>query len=349
MSAPVTAATREAAPEAAPAAVRRFGHPLARLAARRVAEGVATLFVLSILVFLASSILPGDAASAILGKQATGAALHAMRHAMGLDRPLVVQYGHWLLGLLHGNLGQTAAGYAAGEHVSVWSQISGKLGNSLILAGCAFVPIVLLSVILGVFSALKAGRWQDQLIATATLVPAALPEFVLGAVLLAVFFTWLDLLPPVSFVLPGTNPLSNWTMLVLPILTLVGVTVGPAARMIRAGMLEALEAETVAVARLNGIGEARVVRRYALRNALAPSIQVFALIAQYLVGGLLIVENLFAYPGIGKELVDAVTVHDNLEVQSVTMLLAAFYVAVTIVADLLVMIVVPKLRTGAAR
>jgi peptide/nickel transport system permease protein len=349
MSAPATAAAREAAPEATPAAVRRFGHPLARLAARRVAEGVATLFVLSILVFLASSILPGDAASAILGKQATGAALHAMRHAMGLDRPLVVQYGHWLLGLLHGNLGQTAAGYAAGEHVSVWSQISGKLGNSLILAGCAFVPIVLLSVVLGVFSALKAGRWQDQLIATATLVPAALPEFVLGAVLLAVFFTWLDLLPPVSFVLPGTNPLANWTMLILPILTLVGVTVGPAARMIRAGMLEALEAETVAVARLNGIGEARVVRRYALRNALAPSIQVFALIAQYLVGGLLIVENLFAYPGIGKELVDAVTVHDNLEVQSVTMLLAAFYVAVTIVADLLVMVVVPKLRTGAAR
>ncbi|MFD0655188.1 ABC transporter permease subunit [Streptomyces malaysiensis subsp. malaysiensis] len=129
----------------------------------------------------------------------------------------------------------------------------------------------------------------------------------------------------------------------------MGVTVGPAARMIRAGMLEALEADTVTVARLNGLREGRVVRRYALRNALAPSIQVFALIAQYLIGGLLIVENLFGYPGIGKELVDAVTIHDNLEVQSVTMLLAAFYVAVTIVADLLVMIVVPKLRTGASR
>lgn len=114
-------------------------------------------------------------------------------------------------------------------------------------------------------------------------------------------------------------------------------------------MLEALEADTVTVARLNGLREGRVVRRYALRNALAPSIQVFALIAQYLIGGLLIVENLFGYPGIGKELVDAVTIHDNLEVQSVTMLLAAFYVAVTIVADLLVMIVVPKLRTGASR
>lgn len=337
-----TAAT--VAVETAPA---KTTHPLARLAARRVLEGVLTLFALSLLVFIATSVLPGDAASAVLGKQATPSALKATRHTMGLDRPLVTQYGHWLFGMLHADLGNTAAGYATGGHVSVWSQISDKLTNSVALAGAAFVPIVVLSVLLGVFSALKAGRWQDQVISTVTLVPAALPEFVLGTVLLAVLFTWLDLLPPVSFVIPGTSPFSAGITLVLPVLTLVGVTVGPAVRMLRAGMLEALEADTVAVARLNGLSEWRVVRRYALRNALAPSIQVFALIAQYLVGGLLIVENLFGYPGIGKELVDAVTIHDNLEVQSVTMLLAAFYVTVTIVADLLVMIVVPKLRTAA--
>ncbi|MGW4031279.1 ABC transporter permease [Streptomyces sp. NPDC004838] len=332
--------------ETAPA---KNAHPLVRLAARRVLEGVVTVFALSVLVFIATAVLPGDAASSMLGKQATGPALKELRHDMGLDRPLIEQYGQWLYGLLHGDLGNTAAGYAAGGRVSVWSQISGKLGNSLILAGAAFVPIVVLSVLVGVFTALKAGRWQDQLLTTVTVVPAALPEFVLGTGLLAVLFTWLDILPPVSLVPPGTSPLSTATILVLPILTLVGVTVGPAARMIRAGMLEALEADTVNMARLNGLSEGRVVRRYALRNALAPSIQVFALIAQYLVGGLLIVENLFGYPGIGKELVDAVTIHDNLEVQSVTMLLATFYVAVTIVADLLVMIVVPKLRTGAPR
>ncbi|MFG2526233.1 ABC transporter permease [Streptomyces sp. NPDC048527] len=324
-------------------------HPLARLAARRVLEGALTLFALSILVFLATSVLPGDAASAVLGKQATGPALKAMRHAMGLDRSLIVQYEHWLFGLLHGDLGYTALGYGTGGHVTVWSQISDKLSNSLALAGTAFVPIVILSQLLGVFSALKAGRWQDQLISVVTLVPAALPEFVLGTVLLSVLFTWLDLLPPVSFVLPGTNPFSAGITLILPVLTLVGVTLGPAVRMLRAGMLDALEADTVAVARLNGLSEWRVVRRYALRNALAPTIQVFALIAQYLVGGLLIVENLFGYPGIGTELVNAVTIHDNLEVQSVTMLLAAFYVAVTIVADLLVMILVPQLRTAASR
>lgn len=323
-------------------------HPLVRLTVRRVVEGVVTLFVLSALVFLATSVLPGDAATAVLGRQATGPALAAMRHAMGLDRSAVVQYGDWLLGLLHGDLGNTAAGYATGGQISVWSQIGDKLGNSLALAGTVLLPVLVLSVLLGVYTAVRAGRWPDHLLSTVTLVPAALPEFVLGAVLLAVFFTWLDVLPPVSVIAPGTGPFAAPEILVLPVLTLVGVTVGPAARMIRAGMLEALDADTVAVARLNGLPESRVVRRYALRNALAPAIQVFALIAQYLVGGLLIVENLFGYPGIGKELVDAVTIHDNLEVQSVTMLLATFYVAVTVVADLLVILVVPKLRTGGA-
>ncbi|MBK6010451.1 ABC transporter permease [Streptomyces sp. MBT53] len=331
------------APVSAPFGSR---HPLARVALRRIAGGVLTLLVLSVLVFLATSVLPGDAASAILGKQATPDAVAELRHTMGLDRPLVVQYGKWLGGLLHGDLGNTAAGYAAGGRSGVWDQISGKLGNSLVLAATVFVPVLLLSLLLGVLTALRAGRWLDHLVTTVTLVPAALPEFVLGTVLLAVFFTWFDLLPPVSFVAPGTSPLATPATLVLPVLTLVGVTVGPATRMIRAGMQDALLSDPVAVARLNGIPEARVIRRYALRNALAPSIQVFALIAQYLVGGLLIVEELFGYPGIGKELVDAVTVHDNLEVQSVTMLLATFYVTVTIAADLLVMAVVPKLRTG---
>ncbi|MGW0838453.1 ABC transporter permease [Streptomyces prunicolor] len=335
-------------PTAAPPSASSFGsrHPLARVALRRIAGGVLTLFVLSVLVFLATSVLPGDAASAILGKQATPDAVAELRHAMGLDRPLVVQYGKWLGGLLHGDLGNTAAGYAAGGRSSVWDQISGRLGNSLVLAATVFVPVLILSLVLGVLTALRAGRWLDHLVTTATLVPAALPEFVLGTVLLAVFFTWFDILPPVSFVAPGASPFATPETLVLPVLTLIGVTVGPATRMIRAGMQEALLSDPVAVARLNGIPEARVVRRYALRNALAPSIQVFALIAQYLVGGLLIVEELFGYPGIGKELVDAVTVHDNLEVQSVTMLLATCYVAVTIAADLLVMAVVPKLRTG---
>ncbi|MFI6317101.1 ABC transporter permease [Nonomuraea sp. NPDC050556] len=311
---------------------------------KRVAAGLLTLLVLSVLVFVATSVLPGDAASALLGRQAKGEALDALRHEMGLDQPLPKQYWDWLTGLLHGDLGHSVTGYVAGADVSVWSQISGRLTNSAVLAAVSFVLIVALSLLLGVYVALRKGRWQDHLISTATLVPAALPEFVLGALLLAVFVTWLDLLPPVSLITPGHNPLETPELLVLPVLTLIGVTVGASVRMIRAGMLEALQADSVAVARLNGIAEPKVIRRYALRNALAPGIQVFALIAQYLVGGLLIVEVMFGYPGIGKELVDAVTIHDNTEVRSVTMILAVFYVAVTIVADALVVLAVPKAR-----
>lgn len=320
---------------------------IGRYIVRRCAAGLATLTVLSVLIFMATSVLPGDAASALLGRNASGAALADLRHEMGLDRPAIVQYGGWIAGLLRGDLGRSVTSYVAGDNVSVWSQVSDKLGNSLILAAVAFVLIVLISLALGVYVASRAGRWQDHVISMVSLVPSALPEFVLGALLLAVFFTWLDVLPAVSLIAPGDNPLATPELLALPVLTLIGVTAGAAVRMIRAGMLDTLTADYVAVARLNGVAEPRVVRRYALRNALAPSIQVFALIAQYLVGGLLIVETMFGYPGVGKELVDAVTIHDNTEVRSLTMLLAVFYVGVTILADVAVLLVVPKLRTEA--
>jgi len=337
----------EHAGTAPPRAVeRRRHHPVLRYAARRVAAGVLTLAVLSLLVFAATSVLPGDAASAILGKQAHGPQLQHLRAEMGLNHSIARQYGDWVGGLLHGNLGNSAAGYAAGGHVTVWSQISGKLANSAILALLAFLPIIAVSLLLGVVTALRATGWLDHVVSTLTLIPAALPEFVLGAVLLAVFFTWLNVLPPVSLIPPGANPLDYPSELVLPVLTLVGVSTGYAIRMIRAGMLDSLLSESVTMARLNGIRERRVVVRYAARNALAPSVQVFALIAQYLIGGILIVEYLYNYPGIGKELVDAVAIHDNLEVQSVTMLLATIYVAITIAADVVVMLLVPKLRTG---
>lgn len=342
-------AITEAPPTPTPkrAAARR-SHPMARFLVRRVAAGIAVLLVMSVLVFIATSVIPGDAASAILGRQATDEQLAALRREMGIDRPLTAQYLHWFGGMLSGDLGNSAAGYAAGGEVSIWSQIGAPLADSAVLAISAFLPVVVLSMLLGVFSALRAGRWQDHLISTSTLVPSALPEFVFGAVLLGVFFSLLGLLPPVSLITPGQSPLATPELLLLPVMTIVGVCLGPCVRMIRAGMIEALAADSVAVARLNGIGESRVVWRYALRNALAPSIQVLALTAQYLMGGLLIVEYLFSYPGIGKKLVEAVTSNDNLQVQSITMVLAAIYVGITIAADLAVTLVVPKLRTGGA-
>jgi peptide/nickel transport system permease protein len=152
-------------------------------------------------------------------------------------------------------------------------------------------------------------------------------------------------LPPVSLIAPGTSPLAEPDALVLPVLTLLGASLAASIRMVRAGMVETLRAEYVTMARLNGLGERAVVIRYALRNALAPSVQVFAQNIQYLVGGIVVTEYLFNYPGLGKELVDAVAIRDVREVQSVALLIAAFYVLVNIVADFLVVLLVPKLRT----
>lgn len=321
-------------------------HPILRLLVRRILAGIVTLFVVSILVFAATDLVPGDAASAILGKQATGAQLRDMRIKMGLNHPAAVRYGNWLSGLVRGDLGNSSAGYAAGGRVSIWSEVKDPIENSLVLAGITFLLAIPLSLALGVAAALRATRTSDTVISVTTLALGALPEFVLGSALIVVLFSWLNLLPPVSLVAPGSNPLADPSKLVLPVLTLLGVTAGVAVRMVRAGMLDTLRADYVKMARLNGIHERVVVSRYALRNALAPSIQVFALILQYLLGGIIVVEFLFAYPGIGKELVDAVVIHDNLVVQTIAMLLAAAYVSINIVADVLVVVIVPRLRTA---
>jgi peptide/nickel transport system permease protein len=315
---------------------------------RRVAAGLITLFVVSLLVFAATQVLPGDAASALLGRQASDAQLAQLRAEMGLDRPLAERYADWLAHFVRGDLGKSAAAYASGGKASIGSQVAGKLGNSMLLAGIVFAIVVPLSMVLGVIAATHARRPADHLLSGAMIVLLSLPEFVLGSVLILIFFTALDLLPPVSLLAPGESPLAHPDFLVLPVLTLVGVTVGAAARMIRAGMLESLRSDYVQMARLSGLPERQVIRRYALRNALAPSVQVLALILQYLLGGIVVVEYLFAYPGIGKELIDAVAVRDVLEVQALTMLLAAAYVVINIVADLIVVLLVPKLRTGAS-
>lgn len=321
-------------------------HPIARFTARRLVAGGATLLVVSTLIFGVTNVLPGDAASAILGKRASGAQLTELRDKMGLNRPASARYFHWLGSLFRGDLGNSAAGYAAGGTVPIWGQIKPKILNSTILAGITFLLAIPISLALGVVASVRAGRVADHLLSGITLSLVSLPEFVVGSILIVVFFAWLGALPPVSIIAPGSSPFANLTELVLPVLTLLAVTTGVAVRMVRAGMIDSLRADYVRMAHLSGLPESMILRRYALRNALAPSIQVFALILQYLIGGIIVVEYLFAYPGIGKELVGAVAIRDSLEVQSITVLLAAAYIAINIVADLLVVLVVPRLRTA---
>ena len=336
--------TEVAAPGAAARPARRR-RPLLRFVVRRLAAAVATLFVVSILIFAGTEVLPGDAASAVLGRTASPEQLAEMQELMGLDRPAHERYLDWLGGVLTGDLGNSAAGYAAGGEVPIWDDIAPKIGNSLTLAGITALLMVPLALVLGVLAAVRAGRTVDHAISLGSLAIISLPEFIIGSLLILLFFSWLDVLTPVSLVPPGESALARPEALVLPVLTLLGASLAASIRMVRAGMLEALNAECVTMARLNGLRERVVVARYALRNALAPSVQVFAQNIQYLVGGIVVTEYLFSYPGLGKELVDAVAIRDVREVQSVALLVAAVYVLLNIVADLLVVLLVPKLRT----
>jgi peptide/nickel transport system permease protein len=340
----VSQATVETKLEVTPPAWRRRSHPLLWFVVGRIAAGLLTLFVVSILVFLGTEVLPGDAAGAILGRNATPENLAEVREAMGLDRSAIERYFDWLGGLFTGDLGNSAAGYAQGSELPIWDDVKGKLSNSFTLALITTLLMVPLALLLGTLAALRAGRPTDHGISISSLAMSSLPEFVVGALLILLFFSWLDVLPPVSLIPPGTNPLSKPTALILPVLTLLGVTLAAAIRMVRAGLIETLSADFVQMARLNGFRE-RVVLRYALRNALAPSVQIFAQSIQYLIGGIIVTEYLFNYPGIGKELVDAVAIRDVREVQSIAIFIAAFYIVVNIVADLIVVLLVPKLRT----
>jgi peptide/nickel transport system permease protein len=324
---------------------RRRRWPLAAFLVRRVAAALATLFVVSILIFAGTEVLPGDAAGAVLGRTATPDQLAEMQALMGLDRPPHERYLDWLGGILTGDLGNSAAGYAAGGESPIWDEISPKITNSFVLAAITALLMVPIALVLGVFSAVRAGRPLDHSISIGSLAIISLPEFIIGSLLILLFFSWLDVLPPISLIPPGTSPLAKPEALVLPMLTLLGASLAASIRMVRAGMIETLSSEYVTMARLNGLRESVVVRRYALRNALAPSVQVFAQNIQYLVGGIVVTEYLFNYPGLGKELVDAVAIRDVREVQSVALLVAAFYLFLNIVADFLVVLLVPKLRT----
>jgi peptide/nickel transport system permease protein len=329
---------------AEPRTVRREISPVLAFLGRRLLGAFVALFVASIVIFAALNILPGNPASVILGRNATPQAEAVLTKRMQLDRPATTRYADWLEGFVHGDLGVSAVSLAQGQHESVWQQISGPLKNSAILAAIAALFMIPLSIGLGVIGPIFPGKAVDHAISVLSLGAIALPEFVTGSLLIGVFFVALDWLPPVAIVPPGGNPLDNPSQLVLPVLTLLFASLAAGIRMVRAGMTEVLQTEYVQTARLNGVAERRVLSRYALRNALAPSVQVIAQNLQWLIGGIIITESVFAYPGIGTTLVNAVQNRDVTVVQSVAMLIAVVYVVLNLLADLVVMLLVPKLR-----
>jgi len=326
---------------------RSVPHPAVRFVVRRLGIGLVTLLVASILIFIATNILPGNAAVVVLGRGATPSVLHHLENELGLDRSVVVRYLSWLGGMLHANFGHSAVAEAEGRpDSSISATIGSPLADSAILAALTTLLLIPLTLVLGVLAGLFAGRKLDHAISIPALIMSGLPEFVTGTALIFVFFTELNILPPVALLSPGESPFSNLKALILPVSTLLAVAVGAGIRQVRSGMIEVLQRDFVRFARLNGIAERRVILRYALRNALAPSVQIIAQNLQYLVGGIIIVESVFTYPGIGTYLVNAVTARDVTEVQAAAVILAAVYIVINIIADLIVVFLVPKLRTA---
>jgi peptide/nickel transport system permease protein len=334
---------------AVPRPARRGVSPVSAFLVRRILGALVALLAASVLIFAATEVLPGSPASVVLGRGASPAAIRILTRQMQLNRPAPVRYLDWLGGFVHGDLGNSAVGLAQGaKQAPIWPLISGPLKNSAILAAIAALLMIPLSLGLGVLAAVRAQKPTDHLISLGALAAVSLPEFVVGSLLVAVFFVGLHLLPPVALVPPGGDPLSHPDILVLPVLTLLFASLAAGIRMVRVGMFEVLQTDYVQAARLNGVSERRVLMRFALRNALAPSVQVLAQNLQYLVGGIIVVEFVFAYPGIGSQLVNAVSNRDVTVVQSVAMLIAVVYVTINVIADLMVMLLVPKLREPSA-
>jgi peptide/nickel transport system permease protein len=325
----------------------RRRHPVIGFTVRRVAQGLLVLVAASFVIFFATNALPGNVAQTVLGRNGNPRAVHQLEARLGLNRPFFERYVDWLGSAAHGDFGRSAVAEAeSAQTTSISALIGTPMRNSAILAVLAMVIIVPVSLLFGVLAGIAAGRPRDFVISYSALLLGAFPEFVLGTALVTILFAELNLLPPVTLVPPGSTPFANPDALIMPVLTLVGVSVGFSARQVRAGMVEIVRTDYVVMGRLNGLPERQVLTRYALRNALVPAVQTFAQTAQYLIGGIIIVEAVFAYPGIGTYLVNAVSSRDLPAVGAVAVILAAIYIAINVIADLVVVFLVPKLRTG---
>jgi peptide/nickel transport system permease protein len=325
---------------AARPAASHDAHPIGRLVRRRTAIGVVTLFLVSVVVFLATEVLPGNAAAAILGRNANPVRLRALENTLHLNRGLFDQYWVWLSGLFTGKLGNSLA-----NGQPVWGLVEPRLVNSAVLVFAAGVIGSLLGVALGAIAALRKDGWFDHVTSVVVLAVTSLPEFVvaIGLIILLSTVVW-HVLPAVSLLAPGTYAWSQPQLLDLPVATLVIVIVPYILRMMRAAMVEALESDYVEMARLKGVPEWRIVLLHALPNAIAPTIQVIGLNFLYLAGGIVIVEYVFDFPGIGQELVYAVDGRDVPVIQFIVVVLAAFYVVMNIVTDVIALMATPRRR-----
>ncbi len=317
--------------------------PLLKLILIRVVLGVLTLFLVSVVVFAATQALPGDTARAILGREAANVDRYeALREELGLNEPIIQQYAGWLGGVLTGDLGNSLV-----QDKAVTELLSRRVANTAVLVLIAALVSIPVSLLLGSLTALRRDTKFDVSVSIGSLSLAALPEFVIGIALILLFatqvFSWL---PAVSRVVPDVPIYEQLDLFILPAVTLTLAVAPYITRILRASTIEVLESEYVMMARLKGLPERLVLNRHALPNALAPALQVTALNLAWLAGGVVVVEYLFTFPGIGSALVDAVANRDMPMVQAICLLIAAVYVLANLTADILTILVSPRLRTG---
>jgi peptide/nickel transport system permease protein len=316
---------------------------MATYLAKRVALALVTLLLLSMIVFFAGQVLPGDPGRSILGHLAAPAAVRALDHRLGVDRPLLVQYWAWISGLVRGNMGVS---YQFRSPVEPFVQAA--LVNSVKLAALAFLIVVPLGILGGVVAALNVGRFTDRAVSTSGLSAATVPEFVSGIVVIIVFGVVLKLLPVSASAGSGASAASQFKHLILPAIPLVLVLFGYIARMARAGTIEALDSDYARTATLKGLSRTTVIRRHVLRNSLLPTITVIATQTGYLIGGLVVVETLFNYQGIGNLIYSAAQSKDFPMLEAGVLTIGIVYMVATLIADVLHTVLNPRLRPGSA-
>jgi peptide/nickel transport system permease protein len=312
---------------------------LLKLIAWRLGLGLLTLLAASALIFLGTEILPGDVASAILQNNATPENLAALRLELGLERPAIVRYAAWLFGALRGDFGHSLA-----NHADVLAEIGPRFANTMFLAAYAACVATPLAVGLGVAAAIRQGGAFDRLLNVVTLAAISLPDYFLAYVLIKYLAVGWPLFPSLANVTPQTPLPDRLYLTFLPMMTLVLVIFAHMMRLTRASVLGVMSSPYIEMAFLKGLSKGRVVVRHALPNALAPIISVVALDLAYLIVGVVVVEIVFVYPGLGHLMVDAVAKHDVPVVQACGLIFAATFILLNLIADVLSILANPRLR-----
>jgi peptide/nickel transport system permease protein len=320
-------------------------NPVLRTVLQRLGLGIATLFVVSVIISLAIAMLPGDFARAILGQSATPETVAAFQHEVGLDRSPVVRYLEWVGGIVRGDFGESyaSAGSLAGHRRLVAEMIAPRLLNTLFLAGAAALIAVPLSLFLGVMAALYRNSFFDRAVNVVSLTSISSPEFFLAYILIMFLAVKYPIFLSLASISPNMSVLDRLYVIALPTLTLVLIIVAQMMRMTRAAIINLLASPYIEMSRLKGARPLQIILRHALPNAWAPIVNVIALNLAYLVVGVVIVEVVFTYPGIGQLMVDAVSKRDLPVVQGCALVFAATFILLNLLADIVTIVSNPRL------